>query len=255
MQPISSFNSNLGTAIGLVGQAGSGKTVLGMRLFPKTAVVVFDFNFQSGKRYLEKLNLLSNIVGFDTVTVDSTTGKPFAPNLWYDRFFKIISEMADSKDVDHIFVDGASGITDAIIAKIVGATTTAQIQIQGGKDSWPKWGTVGVTWRGLVSQLRTTGKKLSVAIHESKNQDASDSIWKYELLIPGQTKDLLPNIMSDIWRTEVVEVNGKHIWQVRTLPDVRHENLKNTYGLPAVLPADDLVKKIQEATKPETTTK
>lgn len=247
MQPISSFNSNLGTAIGLVGQAGSGKTVLGMRLFPKTAVVVFDFNFQSGKRYCEKIGCLSNIVGFETVTVDSKTGTPFSPNLWYDRFFKIVDDMTKDPSVDHIFIDGASGITDAIIAKIVGATNLAAIQIVGGKDSWPKWGTVGVTWRGLISQLRTTGKKVSVAIHESKNQDASDSIWKYELLIPGQTKDLLPNIMSDIWRTEVVESAGKHIWQVRTLPDIRHENLKNTYGLPAVLSADECVKKIQEA--------
>lgn len=241
MQPISSFNSNLGTAIGLVGQAGSGKTVLGMRLFPRTAVVVFDFNFQSGKRYLEKLGQLSNIVGFDTVTVDET-GKPITPCNWYDRFFKIVDEMSKNKDIDAIFVDGASGITDAIIAKIVSATNIAAIQIAGGKDSWPKWGTVGVTWRGLISQLRTTGKKTIVAIHESKNQDASDSIWKYELLIPGQTKDLLPNIMSDIWRTEVVEASGKHVWQVRTLPDIRHENLKNTYGFPAILPADEVVR-------------
>lgn len=247
MQPISAFNSNLGTAIGLVGQAGSGKTALGMRLFPKTAVIVFDFNFQSGLRYLEKLGKLSNIVGFDTVTVDSKTGSAFAPNLWYDRFFKIADEMTKDPSIDHIFVDGASGITESIIAKIVGATTPAAIQIVGGKESFQKWGTVGVTWRGLISQLRTSGKKLSLAIHESKNQDESDSIWKYEFLIPGQTKDLLPNILSDVWRTEVIETAGKHEWRVRTLPDIRHENLKNTYGLPAVLSADEVVKKIQEA--------
>lgn len=248
MQPISSFNSNLGTAIGLVGQAGSGKTVLGMRLFPRTAVVVFDLNFQSGKRYLEKLGQLSNVVGFDTVTVDAQTGQVYSPNLWYDRFFKIIEAMTKDPSVDAIFVDGASGITESIIAKIVGATNPAAIQIVGGKESFQKWGTVGVTWRGLISQLRTTGKKLLLAIHESKNQDESDSIWKYEFLIPGQTKDLLPNILSDVWRTEVVEKSpGQHEWRVRTLPDIRHENLKNTYGLPAVLPADELVKKIQEA--------
>lgn len=249
MQPIDKFNSNLGTAIGLVGQAGSGKTALAMRLFPRTAVVVFDLNFQSGKRYCEKIGCIGNIVGFDTVTVDAVTGIAYPPNVWYDRFFKIVDEMSKNKDIDAIFIDGASGITDSIIAKIVGATSYSTIQIVGGKESFQKWGTVGVTWRGLVSQLRTSGKKLLLAIHESKNQDESDSIWKYEFLIPGATKDLLPNILSDVWRTEVVESGGKHVWQVRTLPDIRHENLKNTYGLPAVLPADEVVKKIQEATK------
>lgn len=250
MHPISTFNSNLGTAIGLVGQAGSGKTALGMRLFPRTAVVVFDLNFQSGLRYLEKIGKTANIVGFDTVTVDAKTGQVYPPNQWYDRFFRIVDDMTKSPEVDAIFVDGASGITEAIIAKIVGATNPAQIQIVGGKESFQKWGTVGVTWRGLISGLRTSGKKIVLAIHEAKNQDESDSIWKYELLIPGQTKDLLPNILSDVWRTEIKETGPtSREWQVRTLPDVRHENLKNTYGLPVVLSADDCVKKIQEQTK------
>lgn len=247
MQPISSFNSNLGTAIGIVGPAGSGKTVLGMRLFPKTYVLVGDLNFQSGKRYLEKINALDNIVGFDTVDVDET-GKKIPPNQRYDRFWKCLSTAAASPEVDAIFVDGATQLTQYIIAKIVGATTEDQIQIAGGKDSWPKWGTVGVTWRGMISQIRTTGKKFVLAIHESKNQDESDQIWKHELLIPGQTKDMLPNLMSDIWRTEVKESSGVHTWMVRTLPNIRMEFLKNTYGLPAMLPADEVVK-LMRATK------
>lgn len=244
MQNISSFNSNLGTAIGLVGPAGSGKTVLGMRLFPKTYVLVGDLNFQSGKRYLEKIGGLSDIVGFDTVDVDET-GKKIPPFQRYDRFWKCLNAASEDPKVDAIFVDGATQITQYIIAKVVSAQTEEQIQIVGGKDSWPKWGTVGVTWRGLIAQIRTTGKKFVLAIHESKNQDESDQIWKHELLIPGQTKDMLPNLMSDVWRTEVKEQNNVHTWMVRTLPNIRMEFLKNTYGLPPLLPADELVKKVR----------
>jgi hypothetical protein len=244
MQNIKDFNENYGTAIGLVGPAGSGKTVLGMRLFPKTYVIVADLNFKSGLRYLEKIGELSKIVGFDTINVDET-GKKIPPLHRYDRFFKCINDAVARPEVDAVFVDGATQVTQFIIAKIVQAQTEEQIQIQGGKDSWPKWGTVGVTWRGLVSQLRTTGKKFVLAIHESKNQDESDQIWKHELLIPGQTKDLLPNLMSDIWRTEVKETSGKHEWMVRTLPNIRMEHLKNTYSLPALLTQDELVKQIK----------
>lgn len=249
MQQISAFNDNLGTAIGLLGPAGSGKTVLGMRLFPRTYVLVLDLNFSSGKRYLESINKLDNIVGFDTVTIDET-GKPIPPNLWYNRFFALINAASKDPSVDAIFVDGATQISECIIAKIMQSTTPETIQIVGGKESFQKWGTVQVTWKGLVTQLRATGKKFVLAIHESKNQDESDQIWKTELLIPGSTKDTLPNLMSDMWRTEVHKEGPNHVWKVRTLPEpYKIEMLKNTFGLPALMTADELVKKIQEKTK------
>ena len=52
MQSITEFNSNLSRAILLTGGAGAGKTVLGLRLFPKTYAFVADLNFQSGLDYL-----------------------------------------------------------------------------------------------------------------------------------------------------------------------------------------------------------
>jgi AAA domain len=249
MQKIETFNSNLGTAIAIVGPAGSGKTVLGMRLFPKTYVLVADLNFKSGLDYLRSKNELGNIVGFDTVLVDEK-GQKIPPNLRYDRFWKLINEAAENPDVDAIFVDSATFITEYIIAKIVGATTEAGVMIAGGKESWPKWAAVAVTWRGIVTQLRATGKKFVLAVHEAKNLDESDQIWKHELLIPGQTKDLLPNLMSDLWRTEVKEHLGKHEWMVRLLPNVRMENLKSPLilknGAEPVLTQDELVRRVRK---------
>ena len=82
MQPLSQFNSNLGTAILLLGPPGGGKTVLGCRLFPRTYVLVADLNFESGVRYLQKIDETSNIVGFDTVTVDDK-GVKIPVQDWY----------------------------------------------------------------------------------------------------------------------------------------------------------------------------
>ncbi len=248
MPTIDKFNDNFGTALGIIGPAGSGKTVLGMRLYPKTWVIVGDLNFKSGLDYLRSKNELGGIVGFNTISIDDE-GNRVQPNLRYDRLWKCLDEATKKPEVDAIFVDGATQVTESIIAKIVSATQDNQIIIPSTKESFARWGMVGVTWRGLVSQLRTSGKKLIMAVHESKNLDESDSIWKYELLIPGQTKDMLPNLMSDMIRTEVKETLGKHEWNVRLLPNVRMEFLKSPsipkVGTESVILQDELVRRVR----------
>ena len=188
MPTIDKFNDNFGTAIGIIGPAGSGKTVLGMRLYPKTWVIVGDLNFKSGLDYLRPKNELSGIVGYNTISVDDE-GKRVPVNQRYDRFWKCMTEATENPGVDAIFVDGATQVTEWVIAKIMNAQKESDVIIPASKDSYAKWGQVGITWRGMVNQIRTSGKKFVLAIHESKNQDESDKIWKHELLIPGQTKD------------------------------------------------------------------
>src|SRR5947207_3059656 len=104
MQPIDKFNDNLGIGILIVGGAGSGKTVLSMRLFPRTYVFVTDPNFKSGIDYLRKQKLTGNIVGFDMAAIDEN-GKPVPPNQRYDRMMKCLTLAIESKDVDCIVID------------------------------------------------------------------------------------------------------------------------------------------------------
>jgi len=247
MQPITSFNNNLGTAILLLGPPGGGKTVLGCRLFPKTYVLVADLNFSSGLRYLEKLGETSNIVGFDTVTVDEK-GAKVPVSLWYDRFFKCISAAASDPNVETIFIDSATFVADYITAKLAAATNEAAIRFAGGKDSFDKWGQYLVVWRGLIMQLRQSGKRLIMSAHEKKEKDESDGIYKYQIMLDGQIKEKLPNMFSDVWRCEVEEAAGKYRWMVRTLGNVRHE-LKNTFGFDGLIESDALVKQIRSTLK------
>lgn len=239
MQDISKFNSNLGTAILLVGGAGSGKTSLGCRLFPKTYVNVTDLNFESAKRYLEKQSLLGNIVGWDSPLVDEK-GKAVAANQRYDLMFKQINEAIKAPEVDAIFLDSATFIEDVIKAKICNASSDAAIKMA----NYEHWGALVLTWKSLVMQLRQSGKKLIMSAHEQKEKDESDQIFKYQIAVDGSIRGKFPALFSDVWRCEVVEKGGKHVWQVRTLGNVRQEHLKNTYSLPAEILADDLVKQV-----------
>jgi hypothetical protein len=243
MQKLDSYNSNLGTAVLLVGGAGAGKTALGMRLFPKTYVYVADPNFASGKRYLEKINESSNVVGFDTGNPDEN-GKPVKPMERYDRMFRQLNAAVDNKDVECIFLDSATFIEDYIKAKICSATTDDKVRLQ----NFDQWGSYMLTWKGLILQLRQSGKRLIVSAHEKKERDESDGIWKYQISLDGQIRDKFPALFSDSWRCEVQESGGTHQWMVRVLSNARQEHLKNNYQFDkAVMSADEVVKKVRDA--------
>jgi len=240
MQQLTEYKDNLGTAVLLTGGAGSGKTVLGCRLFPKTYVFVADPNFASGKRYLTKINETQNVVGFDTGNVEAD-GKPVPTNLRYDRMFKFLDEATRNKDVDCIFLDSVTFIEDYIKAKICGATSDDKIRLQ----NFDQWGNLILTWKGLINQLRQSGKKLIAAAHERKERDESDGIWKYQIGLDGQIRDKFPFLFSDVWRCEVAEANNKYTWKVRLLPNIRQEHLKNNYSFDGLLDQDELVKQVR----------
>lgn len=240
MQKLESFNDNLGTAILLLGPPGGGKTVLGCRLFPKTYVIVADLNFASGLRYLKKLNETSNVIGFDTIGVDEKNTK-IVPNQRYDRMFKLLNDAVKNPDVDCIFVDSITLVEDYIKAKICGATNENAIKLEG----FPAWGNYLITWKGLIYQLRESGKKIIFSAHEEYEMDKLSGIPKYRVMVDGKIQGKFGGLFSDVWRCEVTENLGKHSWMVRTLGDAKHE-LKNNFDLPALMTQDDLMKKMKE---------
>jgi hypothetical protein len=241
MQPISSFNPNLGTALLFIGPPGGGKTSLALSLFPKTYVIVADLNFKSGVDYVTKIGRISNVIGFDTITVDEKN-LPVPVTQWYDRFLAKLGEAMKNPDIDCIVLDSATFIADFIIARVGACTDPKRIVIPAGKESYSKWLDYLLAWRGIILQLRQSGKKLIMVAHEKKEKDESDGIYKYQIMLDGQIREKLPNMFSDVWRCEVEETSpGQHRWMVRTLGNARHE-LKNTLGLKSFLPADEVVK-------------
>lgn len=243
MQKISDFRDNLGVAIGLVGGAGAGKSSLGCTLFPRTYAFIADLNFKSAKDYLTRINKLSNLVGFDTATPDEK-GAPVPMMKRYERMFTCLDVAMKAPEVDAIFLDSGTFVEDIIKAKICSAPNEASIRLSG----YEQWDLLRLTWKSVIMQLRQSGKKLIMAMHEEKEKDASDQIFKYKIMLDGKTAGQLPMMMSDIWRCYVKEpatATGKHEWRVQTLSNLRQEHLKNSMSLDADMLQDDLVKKIQ----------
>lgn len=239
MQTIDKFNSNLGTAILLVGGAGVGKTTLGMRLTSGVYVFVADLNFKSGLDYLKKVKEESNIVGFDTASPDEN-GKPVPVLSQYQRMLdKLTAAIADPV-VKTILLDSTTFVEDIIKAKICGATNASLIKLTG----FDQWGSLVLAWKSLVMQLRQSGKLFIMTAHEQKEQDESDKIYKYQIAVDGSIRAKFPAMFSDVWRCEISENMGQHTWNVRMLGNVRQEHLKRSSmfsDLDPVITQDKLV--------------
>lgn len=243
MQTIDKYNSDLGTAVALVGGAGAGKTSLGLRLFPATYIFVADPNFKSGLDYLRKLNQSTNIIGFDLGNLDDT-GKKIPSNLRYDWMLKCLNAAVADKRVQSIFVDSGTFIEDIIKAKICGSPVDAGIKLSG----FEQWGQLQLMWKSLIMGLRQEGKKVVFSFHESKERDESDQVYKYKIAVDGQISSKIPAMFSDVLRCEVGEpatLGAAPSWNIRPIQNVRQEHLKNTYGLTKVISQDDFVKLVQ----------
>lgn len=238
MKPISEFSPAFGTAILLIGPMGSGKTTLAARLFPKTYVCVTDQNLQSALTYLRKIKEDGNIIGFDTPAI-GPDGKPLLANAIYDAMWKALTDASIDPTVETMVNDSLTFIEQIIKAKICGALKEENIKIEG----YGQWTNVVMCWRALISGLRKSGKRQIFICHDQMEKD-EQGICRFGPALDGRIANLLGCLVSDVWRCEVEEKLGKHTWMVRTLGNTSHA-LKNTFGLPAYLPQDELVKLVR----------
>jgi len=247
MQPISTFNPALGCAVALIGPPGGGKSVLGCRLFPKTYVLVSDLNFPSAIRHLTKIGELNNVVGFDATDVDEK-GAVVPLQQRYPRVIKCLNDATQSADVETIFLDSATFLADIFMAKL---TLSSRIDdITWGKEKASDYLRI---WRSIINQLRTSGKRLIVSMHERVAKDALDDVLRNQINLWGALRDNLPYMVSDMWRCEAQLPNlptGKHEYKVRVLGDSRNR-LKNNFGFEqAVYSQDELVKLVRQTLPP-----
>lgn len=249
MLDISEYNSNLGTAILITGGAGTGKTSMGLRLFRNVYCFVADPNFKSGVKYLEQLKLSGNIVGFNYAHIGEDK-KELSVALRYAHMLKCLNDAEASPKVETIFLDSATFVEDIIKARICLAKDEGSIKLEG----FAQWGQLMLYWKQLIMGLRTSGKKIIMSAHENKEQDESDKVYKYQIAVDGQIRSKFPAIFSDVIRCEINEPQiNQPRRQVRPLGNTRFEYLKNTYGLNAVLDADEFVKIVQAKEYPPTT--
>lgn len=229
----------------IIGNAGSGKSTLSAR-FPKPFFLSLDKNLRGPAAVMHKENK-RDILFEDTFDKDDA-GLEVPPGMRFNRFAAVLTAAIKNDNVETIVVDNVTLLSDLIIDDLLRQTQKKAMEIQ-------TWGLYLGAWKLLVAKLRQCGKNVIIIAHERVEKDEIDGTLRYYLAVPGQTADILPTLVTDVWRCEVEEklVGNQrvHIRNVRVVQSNRFPHLKTSNpDLPAVFEATtDAVTKIMAGVK------
>jgi hypothetical protein len=227
MQPISSYETNEGfLRVLLQGPPGGGKTTTACQL-PRPWIADCDLNLAGPLRYLRSQNLTLP-VGYDTIDRDEK-GVEVHKQLRFTRLAKVTEDAAKNPDIDTMVFDSGTKISDYIMDHVLKQQGKTQMEMQS-------WGFYLAFWKQFIGSISTAKKHIVFIVHEKVEKDEIDQALKYFINLPGQIKDVIGALFTDVWRAEASEKPGMPPtteYLIRTSPNYRFA-LKNSLQLPSL---------------------
>ena len=228
----------------LMGPAGGGKTTLAMQ-FPSPCFLDCDRNLDGAERFLRsKLPDLS--YSYEQITYKN--GKPLEPYECFDRLLAVFDEANQLPEIKTIVIDSLTLINYFILTKVQKTTGREQLQI-------PDWGKVQQHYIDLlIGRMRRTSKTVIVICHEEpvERPNASNpllrEVIRLDPLVTGGIRYQLCGLFTDVWRCySKPEPGGKVCFVIETMKTPLSGDLKNSFGLPAVIniPQDKLAEQLK----------
>lgn len=84
----------------------------------------------------------------------------------------------------------------------------------------------------FVALCRIGGKTVFMTCHQTADQNDLTKAWYYSLAIPGQLKDTLGGLFTDVWGTSTQVVGDDVKYLINTRPTNLHVGLKTSVDLP-----------------------
>lgn len=227
MQPISSYETNEGfLRVLLQGPPGGGKTSTACQL-PSPWIADCDLNLAGPLRFLRSRNLPLP-VGYDTIDRDET-GVEVPKPLRYSRLCTVTQAAATNSSVETMVFDSGTKISDYIMDHVLKQQGKTQMEMQS-------WGFYLGFWKQFIGTISTVKKHIVFIVHEKVEKDEIDQALKYFINLPGQIKDIIGALFTDVWRAETAEKPGMPPttnYMIRTSPNYRFA-LKNSLQLPSL---------------------
>ena len=240
MKDSTSFLTTGPLAVLVVGEPKSGKTSLELA-FPNLGIIDIDMNLASGVRRFGP-NKPKFKYTQPSIKDDGTIRDPA------ERWVQTVNEtkaMIADKDIQTIVVDGLGGLSQYLIDHILNEavkSSTSKMKTTGllgervAQMEIQHYGDFARLMRMYIMMIRSSGKYFVLTSHQTGDQDEVTKAIRYVLAIPGQLKDTLGGLFTDVWATSVTPHGlGQHRYEIRTKPTGFHVALGASFSIDAAI--------------------
>jgi len=231
MKPSTQYTRKHSCAILLVGEPKTGKTNISFA-FPNPGIIDCDLNLNSAVRRVGDKKFWFSQPAL------SDDGKEIPLP---DRWLRAVAEtkaMLIETEIKTIVIDGLGVLCEWLMAHIVNENKKAGTN-KTGKMELRDYGDVARLLREYVTMLRVGGKYVIVTSHQTADKDELTGAMRYALAIPGQSKETLGGLFTDVWATTAKPSGGKHLYEIRTKPTGFHVALGTSFDLPSAIDVTD----------------
>lgn len=201
--------------------------------FPSPGIIDADMNLASGVR------VLSPNTPFwysQPALNDDGTELPIEK-----RWLRCVDEtklMLKDPNIKTIVIDGLGVLCEWLMAHIVNMNKLAGTN-KTGKMEVRDYGDLARLLRDFMMMLRLPGKFVVVTSHQSAEKDEVNGMFRYTLAIPGQSKETLGGLFTDVWATMATNSGGKVKYEIRTKPTGLHVALGTSFDFPSAIDITD----------------
>lgn len=222
MKSSADYKPSHSIAILCVGNPGTGKTRLMMSL-PTPGILDNDLNLNSAVRVSGGKKFF-----FTQPSMDDN-GKEIPEHLRWLAVEKEVKAMILHPEIQSICIDGLTALSRWCLAYAEHQLIAAGINVK--KEYLSKYANFINLMTNFVNMCRIGGKIVFMSCHQTADKNDLTGAWYYNLSIPGQLKDNLGGLFTDVWGTSTQTLGDDVKYFINTRPTNLHVALKTSFDL------------------------
>lgn len=244
MKSSNDYKPTQSIAILCVGNPGTGKTRL-MFGFPRPGIVDVDLNLNSAVRvsagkqfFYAQPSIMADQAEVDFVNKCIPTAPlqlKVGDEVPLDRRWLVVvretKALLLNPAVGTVCIDGLTVLSRWLLEYCEAELIRAGINVK--KEYLAKYGNFIKLMSDYITMLRIGGKIVFVTCHQTADQNELTKMWYYNLAIPGQLKDNLGGLFTDVWGMSTTVVGDVVDYWINTRPTNLHVALKTSFDLDA----------------------